>query len=70
LGRLYFKAEKMNNLHLAIITALVIATMLFVFSYDEKDMADFQKKISRKADFQAYDDKPLLQESIFKEVGK
>jgi len=61
----------MKNLYLAIISALVIATMLFVSSYDEKDFAGFQQKtISRRADFQAYDDKPLLPESEFKEVGK
>jgi len=60
----------MNNMHLAIIAALVLGLMVFVAGESEKDMADFQKKISRRADFQAYDDKPLLPESIFKEVGK
>jgi hypothetical protein len=60
----------MNNLHLAIIAALVIATMLFVSSYDEKDFAGFQQKISMLADYQAYDNKPLLPETIFIEVGK
>jgi len=60
----------MNNMHLAVIATLVIAIMLFVSSYNEKDFAGFQKTISRRADFQAYDDKPLLPESAFKEVGK
>jgi len=60
----------MNNAHLAIIAALVIATVLFVESYNPDDMANFQKTISRKADFQAYDNKPLLPESVFREVGK
>jgi hypothetical protein len=60
----------MNNLHLAIIAALVVAVMMFVTSEVETDMADFQKKISRQTDYQAYDDKPLLPETIFQEVGK
>jgi hypothetical protein len=60
----------MTNAHLAIIAALVIAVMVFVSGYNEKDMASFQKTISRKHDFQAYDDKPLLPESAFKEVEK
>jgi len=59
----------MNNIHLAIITALAISAVLFVSSYNQQDMAGFQQKISRR-DYQAYDDKPLLDESVFKEVGK
>jgi len=59
----------MNNLHLAIIAALVISAVLFVESYNPDDMASFQQKISRR-DYQAYDDKPLLPDSVFKEVGK
>jgi len=60
----------MNNIHLAIITALAISAVLFVSSYNQQDMAGFQQKISRRADYQAYDDKPLLPETIFHEVGK
>jgi len=60
----------MNNIHLAVIAALAISAVLFVSSYDEKDFAGFQKTISRRADYQAYDDKPLLPESAFKEVGQ
>jgi hypothetical protein len=59
----------MNNMHLAIIAVFVLAVMVFVTGEAEKDMADFQRKISRQTDFQAYDDKPLLPEN-FKEIGK
>jgi hypothetical protein len=57
----------MNNIHLAIITALAISAVLFVSSYNTNDMSGFQQKISRR-DYQAYDDTPLLPESVFKEV--
>lgn len=64
------KGGTVNNLHLAIIAAPVISAVLFVYSYNPQDFAGFQQKISRRADFQAYEEKPLLPETIFKEVGK
>jgi len=42
----------MNNLHLAIIAALVMATMLIITGDYGKDMSQFQKKI--QPDYQAY----------------
>jgi len=60
----------MNNIHLAIITALAISAVLFVSSYNQQDIAGFQQKISRRADYQAYDNKPMLPESVVKEEGK
>lgn len=60
----------MTNAHLAIIAALVCALMVFVSGNNEKDMAEFQKSISRKHDFQDFDDKPLLDDSVFKGIKK
>ena len=58
----------MNNLHLAIIAAFIMALMLFITGDYGKDMSHFQTTISQRKDFQAYEEKPMLPETIFKEV--
>jgi hypothetical protein len=42
----------MNNLHLAIIAALVMATLIYITGEFGNDMAHFQKTI--RPDYQAY----------------
>jgi len=50
----------MNSAHLAIIAAMVIALMTFISGYDPQDFAGFQRTINHSQDFQAYQDRPLL----------